>query len=945
MTLGAPPLAGGPAPSPATTAADAPDALAPAGARRSRTPWRVAIRLARRDVRRAPGRTAIVAGMLALPLAVVTLLLVTYAMQVVPTDPTSYFADGVVAEVSHLGTPVLQAGPSVQDFWSEAEPAENLTWDGTTKALAAVLPGATGWATDACATGYRAGGGGRWANVCTYRPVGAGTGAAAGVVSGRAPAGPHEALGAAGSTDTVGTTAEVVVDGTTLTLAVVGTFAADQLGNAALLVGADPAAAPAGELGNIQLTAPAVTWADTVRLNEAGFLVWSRAAYLENPPREAIPFFTEGHTLTSTSPTGGSDLALVGLGLVALLLVLVLVVTPTQVVGVRRAARSHALLAATGADARTLRRIVLVGAGVQGFVAAVCGVGLGLLVAVVIQTVAPNALSGGPASLVVPWLWLAGIVVLTVLLVLAAALVPARSASRIDVVRVLAGRRGDAPPSRRTPIVGVLLGAGGLAVGTWAVLNISAVGVAAALVAVVVGLLLCSGGLVDLAGRVLAPRASLPVRLALRDAVRHRSRSVAAVTAVTAAAAALVAASALVASDDAHHQATMMYGAGHGTVVTYVYPDVVDGRPALDAAEAAVRAADPAATFVRVLAPATTRPGLPTATPLTWPDGELALEPDTTKLCPSDVAATEITPEQAVRLAETDPRCAPEILSTWGTGWNASVFVDDGTWTAASGLPDAAAAAAALRAGRAVVAADTLVHSDGTATVVLEVPDAEDLEGTTVTTPSHLTPGRVTVPATHVPALGRTAFGAIVPPSVVAELGLEIAPIGAITTPSSPDRAAVVEAAATVSGTSSNVENHRGSASPVLAAILLAAAFVLGIGTAGLVLLLVAGEVRPDLAVLAAVGAAPRARRRILAAQAGTLVAIGTALGTAVGLVVTAGYVALSARRSGVLVDPTWTFEVPWAQAVGIIVLLPVGAWLTGWLTTRSRLPLPSEVR
>src|SRR5699024_4178400 len=195
---------------------------------------------------------------------------------------------------------------------------------------------------------------------------------------------------------------------------------------------------------------------------------------------------TEGHTLTSTSPTGGSDLALAGLGLVALLLVLVLVVTPTQVVGVRRAARSHALLAATGADARTLRRIVLVGAGVQGVVAAVCGVGLGLLVAVAIQTVAPNALSGGPAPLVVPWLWLAGIVAVTVLLVLAAALVPARSASRIAVVRVLAGRRGDAPPSRRTAIAGVLLGAGGLAVGTWAVLSISAAGVAAALVAVVV---------------------------------------------------------------------------------------------------------------------------------------------------------------------------------------------------------------------------------------------------------------------------------------------------------------------------------------------------------------------------------------------------------------------------------------------------------------------------
>lgn len=115
-------------------------------------------------------------------------------------------------------------------------------------------------------------------------------------------------------------------------------------------------------------------------------------------------------------------------------------------------------------------------------------------------------------------------------------------------------------------------------------------------------------------------------------------------------------------------------------------------------------------------------------------------------------------------------------------------------------------------------------------------------------------------------------------------------------------------------------------------------------GTAGLVLFLVAGETRADLAILSAVGASPRTRRRRAGAQASVLVTVGTALGAVVGVVVAAGFVALRARR-GDVVDPSWHLVVPWLEVLAIVVLLPVGAWCTGWLTTPSRMPAPSDVR
>ena len=897
---------------------------------RAGTPWRAAARLARRDVRRNPGRTALIAGLLALPLAIVTLWLVSYATQLQPLSGVeNRLPAGIEAELSYLGAPVLQDGPDFTDHETLVDPPEEeATWAATQAALLDVLPDARGRMTTNCASHYLTASA-RWANVCTYLPVGGGNGD----IVGTAPQAPDEMLVAAGTGPTVGDEIETVLDGVTRTYRVVGTFEpGDWSGDEPLVAAADDTVAAGGSLS---LVAPQVGWADVVRLNEAGFLARARAAILEDPDPSRIPFHTQGYVAYQDATTSDADLAIVALAIAAVVLLLVLVVAPSHVVGVRRSTRTYALLGVTGADARTLRAIVLLGAALQGLITAAAGIALGLAVSFGIAAVAPNALTGSPQPVLVPWTWLAALACVAVATVVVAALVPARTAARTDVVRVLAGRRGEAPGRRRTPVLGLALVSAGLGSGVWAALSTDRTGVVIALLAFVIGMLLCSGALVDLVARLVAPRVGLPMRLALRDAVRHRSRSVAAITAVMAAAGALVGTAALIESHDVHAAAVTVHRAQHGSVVVQRSSEGREG--AIDEVVAAVREADPGADLGTVLVPGVRLPGVPHPVALGWSHGDVVVSPDPAQQCPAFVDGADVTVDEMERLRESDVRCAPQVQE-YGSTWSTSVFIDDGTWVAASGLPGAAEAAAQLAEGTAIVRDPVALHEGGELHLTFTRYDS-DGEAARRTS--------VDVPGVVSPTLRQTSYEAIVPPAVAEALGVEAVPDGLIALPSSDSTRDAVEAAARTAMSGAgwvSVEDHRGQVGPLLAAILPGSAVVLGFGVAGLVLLLLAGESRADLAVMSAVGAAPRTRRRLAAAQAGTLVTIGTVLGAILGIAVAAAFIALSARQYD-YVDPSWAFVVPWASVAAVMVALPAAAWGTGWSTTRSRLPAPSDVR
>lgn len=898
-------------------------------------PWRLVVRLARRDARRDLRSTLLVAGLLAVVVAVVAMSLVVRTAYTTPGVADFDLGDGIEAELTWAGAPVLQSGPTDAQRVLVGDPGTAATWEDVAARLRDALPAASGWTTTGCSEAIVPGTDAHRAPLCTLLvldgPAGQGAGAASSAVpAGRAPRDPGEVVVPAGTDAVVGGTIDVRVGDDVRTLSVVGTYVPTPGATAELRVGPGTGTVIEPRTTTVRITGPAVTWADLVRLNAAGFHGPSLAADADPPARDAIPFLVAGHTIDAIDATalGGPSPEVVVLGTVAATLVLLLIVTPSQVVVVRRRTRTYALLAAAGAAPRTLRALVLAGAALQGLLAAVVGMTVGVLARVATVHLAPvPAGEVAERSVTVPWLGLVAVLVGTVAVVVAAALVPARSAGRVDVVRVLAGRRGEVPPSRRTNVAGLVLVACGLALGAWASTGTRGGLVSAALVVLCLGVLLSAGGFVAGVARVLVPRASLPVRLALRDATRHRSRSVAAVLAVAAAAAVLVGTSLSLTSGIAHARATASATAGEGTVVAYVNPEVVDGTAALDRVEAAVRRVDPHARIVRV------------TTPSMRTDGDVEtgafvdVAANAARTCPTVPGSQE----EYERLAREDPRCAPSFLE-WGSPWTTSVFVDDGTWTASLGLDAGRAASAVVASGRVALASDTLLQDDGTARVRVPPAVAEDEPVDDDASPW------TSIPATVVPGLDRTPYTSILPASAAADLGLGALPVGAVVHPSEASLAVAVDAAAdgalgAAGWAAPGVQSQLSST--VVDTSLMAAAAVLGVGTAGLVILLVAGEARGDLAVLHAVGAAPRTRRRLLAAQSGVLVGLGTALGALLGLAAALGYVALSARKQPGLVDPTWVLSVPWGQIVVVLVLLPLGAWVTGWLATRSRMPLP----
>jgi putative ABC transport system permease protein len=116
----------------------------------------------------------------------------------------------------------------------------------------------------------------------------------------------------------------------------------------------------------------------------------------------------------------------------------------------------------------------------------------------------------------------------------------------------------------------------------------------------------------------------------------------------------------------------------------------------------------------------------------------------------------------------------------------------------------------------------------------------------------------------------------------------------------------------------------------LLLALAGAAALVTLLGVA-ISVALSAAEGRADLATLAAVGAPPRRRRALAAAQALLIAGLGCGLGVAFG-----SFVAYTARAA----TGAPGFVVPWANLGVTIVVVPLLAMLVAAVFVPSRLPL-----
>ena len=876
--------------------------------------WRPALRIARRELVRAPARTLVVLLMVLLPVtAVVALdtLLRTgevSAAESLPLElrdaqarievfaeggPVAQSPDGRLSQSSALGAPVLDeatlrellpAGSRLLPVRDALQERGVRTPDG--RVARAVLVGA-----DLRDPATR----GPWA-----------------VLSGRAPATADEVVVSAALADAGFLRGSVLVLADGRERRVTGTVAVPPSYGAYRAVVGLPAAVGLEDapLRFVWTSGAEVTWADVLEVNGAGGLVLSRSVVLDPPPADEVPQLPD-HDQTATTA------AILALITVMAVLEVVLLAGPAFAVGARRSRRALALLAATGGEPRHVRRVVLAQGLLIGVGAAVLGAGLGIGLAAAARAPLTRWADArwGPfevslRDVVLLCLLGAGTAVL-------AAVVPAVVAARQPVVASLTGRRPS--PVRTTGPTAV--GVGLLVVGVLSCLGSlrrpsSELLIAFSALPTVVGAVLLAPALLHGLGR-LAGRMPLPLRYAVRDADRQRSRTAPAVAAVAATVAAAFALGTAALSDAREQRETYTPSGPPGAaVVTSWSPEQATDWTAV---EAAARRALPGEDVVALQGLALQQTG-----------GDEGF--DDVQLCRPGSAGT--VPCDGFPASYAGSLGSSVLAGSSALDVLAPLLEPASVVTARRALAEGAVVAFGVPAGTVEVQRQR----------ILPPPDGGQVEPDVV--------ARVTAPVVSVQARDAT-------PPALAVVGDELARrLGGATTVSVvvgdaltrdeeqrlQDEVSLVDAA-----TSTSVE--RGPRDDERLAVLLltlgAAVLVLAGTFAATSLALV--EAQPDFAVLGQVGARPRTRRLIAGAYAAVLALAGGVLGVLAGAVPGLSAAVALTRTSyavsglpGEQLPSTWRYvDVPGLLLLGLLVVLPLLAGALAALSVRSTPPSP----
>lgn len=660
-----------------------------------------------------------------------------------------------------------------------------------------------------------------------------------------------------------------------------------------------------GTLGSWLVGGGPVDWSDVRALNAAGLSAASRAVITDPPADSAVP--------PEARDTGGGtdEVALTALGTVIAMVLLEVVLLAGPAFAVRAKAQAHtlALVAATGGTPRQARRTVLASGVVVGLVGGllglVLGIGVGALGVPVAQSF--NGTRFGPFD--VPWPLLALVALFGFLSAVLAATVPAFSASRQDVVAVLAGRRGEGRPSGRTPLLGVVL----LGVGiTAAAIGSRPGGAAPVLVAgsaiiSVVGMILFVPVAVTLAAR-LAGRLPLPLRFATRDAARHRTRTVPAVAAVGATVAGVIALSVALASQEAANQRSYdpQLPSGYGSVILSSEAD----RGAIDAVLAASLPAD-RPVEIRGVETSTDDGG----TDLEFRQGGDVLQLSYWSSLGSPYLVASAVPDY-VAVTDAERARADAVLAAGGL----VLFSDP------RAEEDAGVTGPSLDGDRVTV--DALRWK------------AADLEGTPRTI------GSATVKGVVTPVLRTSPVMVALAPALAERLHVRTVPTGLLLPAPIGDEAEkdIAEGLAALPAPPYfYVERgyRTGSDVKIIRAVLVALGLVLMLGGTLTATFLALSDARPDLATLAAVGARPRTRRRIASSYAAVVGLIGALLGTPVGFI---PGIAVSRPLAQDPATGTSVIDVPWLVVLVVVVGLPVLTALVVGACARGRLPMTARI-
>jgi putative ABC transport system permease protein len=895
--------------------------------------WRAALRIARREARRARGRSLLVLAMIALPVAVLGFGAVYRdTFQLSPQERAERLMGTAQAAVAWpQDGPVRQDPADPQAFTNGVAPPAPAALPSTQRLLALLPPGSRAIADRADSLRVRTAAG---TGSLVVRALDLADPLARGIYrqrSGRAPTRADEvALTPAAASRVgagVGGTLRLADDGRAFRVTGIVEDPGDlEAATIVLHPGALPPSGDRHDLRWLVATPGPLTWAQVKQLNTHGVVALSRQVLAHPPARaERYPesFGENGFALGVPGLVGGLAM-----------LEIILLAGPAFAVGARRRGRDLALVAAAGGSPTHLRRIVLADGVVLGALAAAAGVVLGIAAAaaarVPLETHLTRSRSGGfrvfPEAL-------AGLAVLALVTGVLAALVPAWVASRQDVVTTLAGRRGVTRSRRRWVVLGLLLVAAGALVAAAGARRIDAGTILVGLGVAELGLVLCTPAVVGLVAR-LGRRMPLAPRIALRDTSRNRTAAAPAISAVMAAVIGSIAVGVVLTASAERARNDYRSLIRPGDVILDSTGKSGEGRPLPPGAVAAMRRVMPVERVHQL--------GVPSCGP-----GACFVTPQVpaARACPYAPWVLRRDPGAAEqRAARRDARCDGvgdefRVDSRNGLYTDNFTLIVGGTEVGAvTGLAerDAAQAAAALRAGKVVVDHPRYLR-DGRVTLTVtglgELDAAKKETSRTVTAPGFALPHHARAPVM------------LMTRQTARSLGIDTVASIALATTSRMPTIAEHDRLQAALGIRAEVYVERGPQVSSETRTLLLLALVAGLitlGAAAIATGLAAADGRADLGTLAAVGASPRVRRGLSLSQSGVIAGLGSLLGAIAGLGGSvAVVVALNRGYADIWPAPTpYPLTLPWLNVAAAVLVVPLLAMLGAGLLTRSRLPI-----
>ena len=206
----------------------------------------------------------------------------------------------------------------------------------------------------------------------------------------------------------------------------------------------------------------------------------------------------------------------------------------------QRRLRALGMLSAIGATERDLRLVMIAGGLVVGVTAALAGAVLGFAAWFAYVPTLQQATGHVVDATNVPW-WAFGIgVVFAIATSVLASRRPAKTMAAVPVVAALSGRPAPPKPAHRSALPGVIVFAAGVACLAFAGGLAGVQGspkrapfLLVGLVATIVGIVLLAPLAIGVLAAGAGPRLPVAIRIALRDLVRYRARSGAALAATT----------------------------------------------------------------------------------------------------------------------------------------------------------------------------------------------------------------------------------------------------------------------------------------------------------------------------------------------------------------------------------------------------------------------------